>query len=145
MTYNNNNFQKNYESQYCNREIKKTLSKEYEKADVFLPGKILWNIANDLKEIPSSQMRKVLDEIKNVSFSLNNEDQINESKTRLFMIVPMTAYLFGRNNKNISYKNLYNFIKNHINEVTIQAKEDIKMLDKIYTCIIAYHKSLSKK
>lgn len=145
MTNYKNNFQKNDESQYCSQEIKKPLSKEYENANVFLPKKILWNIANDLKEIPSSQMRKVLDEIKNVSFSLNNEEQSSESKTRLFMIVPMMAYLYGRNNKNISYKNLYNFIKNHINEVTIRTTEDIKMLDKIYTCIIAYHKSLSRK
>ncbi len=129
----------------CSEVINRPLSQQYANADVYLPNSgILWKIADELKRIPSSQMRKILDEVKGVVFSIADKSELtSEIKSRLFMIVPMTAYVYGRNKKSREYENLYNFIKNNINSTTIKTIADIKTFDKMYTCIIAYHKTLA--
>lgn len=128
----------------CSQPVKQPLSTEYANADVYLPttGRA-YKFAVELKDIPSSQMRKILDEVKSVLFAMQNANVLtNEIKSKLFMIVPMTAYICGRYR---NYKNLYDFVKNHINNDVIKNFDDIKTFDKLYTCIIAYHKTLSSK
>ena len=151
------NYNKNQNSQYfssqkptmnnpvtlCSQQVKQPLSIEYASADVYLPAGKAYKFASELKGIPSSQMRKILDEVKSVLFAMQNVNELtNEVKSKLFMIVPMTAYVYGRYK---NYKNLYDFVRTHLNNDTIKSFADIKVFDKLYTCIIAYHKTLSSK
>ncbi len=155
--YSNSNYNKNQNSQYygsqkptvnnpvtlCSQQLKLPLSIEYANADVYLPTGKAYKFASELKDIPSSQMRKILDEVKGVLFTMQNANILtDEIKSKLFMIVPMTAYVYGRYK---NYKNLYDFVRNHLNNETIKSFADIKAFDKLYTCIIAYHKTLSSK
>ena len=95
---------------------------------------------NDSKEVSSSQIRKILNEIKACGASLK-EENFYEVRNRLFAIVPMTAYNAARNKILV----LYDFVYNHINEKTIQSAEDIKVLDSLFTSIVAYRTANEEK
>lgn len=70
-----------------------------------------------------------------------NEENFYEVRNRLFAIVPMTAYNAARNKILV----LYDFVYNHINEKTIQSAEDIKVLDSLFTSIVAYRTANEEK
>lgn len=118
---------------------KQPLSKEYQdQAKIFLEEGIAYKIAKKMEKIPPHQLRKILDPIKEATEMIKKDpSQFNEARNKLYNVVPLTAYNAGRNPK---IKELYYFVKDHINEKTVQSKEDIIVLDKLFTSIIAYHK-----
>lgn len=135
----------------CKTSINCPLSDFYnDGAKLYLPGNgYAYKYAYDLagktgtKKVNSNQLRKILDEIKACTLLMQevgfDDEQFEKIKNRLFVLVPMTAY----NAKRIRAHKLYEFIRNHINEVTIQTQEDVKVLDSLFTSIVAYHKSLT--
>lgn len=118
---------------------KQPLSKEYQdQAKIFLEEGNAYEIAKKMEKIPPHQLRKILDPIKEATEMIKKDpSQFNEARNKLYNVVPLTAYNAGRNPK---IKVLYYFVKGHINEKTVQSKEDIIVLDKLFTSIIAYHK-----
>lgn len=115
--------------------INRRLSDVYSnKENLYLPKKTADQIAKEFKCVTSSQLRKYLSKIKeakNVAY-----DDINKAKAIIYTIVPLAAYNCGRDKKT---EKLYDFFAEHITPDTIIDKEDIVVLDELYTSIIAYH------
>lgn len=123
--------------------ITKPLSEYYEGKDLYLTDGVAYKKAEKLTAIPPHQLRKILDQSKQAVLKLNNnENNIDEAKKILFMLVPMFAYNAGRDKK---LRSVYEFIQEHITIQSIQTSEDIKLFDELFTNIIAYHKFLAKK
>ena len=138
-TYRNNQ-NRNNDNGYTYKKIYIPLSEYYKDKDrdIFLPNGESYNLANSFTSISSNQLRKILALVKQAKAAKSFE----ESKRIMFSIVPLTAYNSGRDKK---LSNLYDFIRNHINEKTITSKNDIEMFDKLYTNVIAYQKVLGGK
>lgn len=140
MTYNRKS-----QNKYSKKETKMPekisipLSKKYtDPAEIFLDTGIAYKIADEMGDIPPHQLRKILNVLKEaVAIVKRNPSNFKEARNKLYYIVPLTAYNAGRNS-NIGV--LYDFVYEHINENSIQSKEDIKILDQLFTSIIAYHK-----
>ncbi len=107
-----------------------------DKKKIFLENEEADKIAKSLKNVKTHQLRKILNEVKNAQL-LCSQDKFEDARNKLYYVVPLTAYNAGRNK---DLKELYYFVKTHINENTIRSKEDIKVLDELFTSIIAYHK-----
>lgn len=124
-------------------QIKKPLSEEYkDEAQIFLENGIAYETAKFMGDIPPHQLRKILDTVKeSVNMIKKDPTKFENARNMLYHVVPLTAYNTGRNPK---IKPLYYFVKNHINENSIKSKEDIIVLDKLFTSIIAYHKFLKR-
>ncbi len=121
--------------------LDRPLSEVYkDKKKIFLENGEAYKIANSMSNIKTHQLRKILNEVKNASM-LCSQYKFNEARDKLYYVVPLTAYNAGRNK---DLKTLYNFVKNHINDKTLQSSKDIEVLDQLFTSIIAYHKLLSK-
>lgn len=126
-------------------EIKRCLSEEYsDPRELYLPGGKADLFAQDFKKISSSQLRKILDEIKKIKHSIKDDELTKEIKNKLYVLVPMTAYNAARNSEK-TVQNLYGFIKTHITETTIKTGKDIEVFDSLFTSIVAYHKTYNKK
>lgn len=126
----------------CYKKINEPLSQYYrDGAKLYLPETgLAYQYAEELKKIPNHQLRKILNEIK-VCINMSEDEDFNVVRNKLFVIVPMTAYNTSRM-KSSGVKgalSLYSLVKNHINETTIQTMEDIRVLDKLYTSLAAYH------
>lgn len=118
------------------------LSKKYtDPAEIFLDTGIAFKIAKDMGDIPPHQLRKILNVLKEavaiVKRSPSDDKKFKKARNKLYYIVPLTAYNAGRDSK---IEVLYDFVYEHINENSIQSKEDIEILDQLFTSIIAYHK-----
>lgn len=124
--------------------INKPLTLQYNDAKkLYLEDGFAYKKANEMRHIKSHQLRKVLNSIKEASTIVKNDStRFEDAKNILFYIVPMTAYNAGREK---SVRPLYDFVSSHINENTITKIDDIKMLDKLFTSIVAYHKLLNPK
>ncbi len=106
-------------------------------AKIYLEDGEAYQIAQKLGDIPPHQMRKILNPIKEAMVKIKNGADITTARNVLFNIVPLTAYNAARDKNN---KDLYEFVRSHINEQSIQSSEDIEILDKLFTSIIAYHR-----
>lgn len=124
--------------------VNKPLTLQYKDAKkLYLEDGFAYKKANEMKGIKSHQLRKVLNSIKEASTIVKNDPiRFEDAKNILFYIVPMTAYNAGREK---SVRPLYDFVSSHINENTITNIDDIKMLDKLFTSIVAYHKLLNPR
>ena len=140
MTYNRKS-----QNKYSKKETKMPekisipLSKKYtDPAEIFLDTGIAFKIADEMGDIPPHQLRKILNVLKEaVAIVKRNPSNFKEARNKLYYIVPLTAYNAGRDSK---IGVLYDFVYEHINEKSIQSKEDIEILDQLFTSIIAYHK-----
>ena len=114
-----------------------------DKKKAFLEDGVAYKIAVSMGDIAPHQLRKILNQVKEaVTIVKKDEHRFEEARNKLYYMVPLTAYNTGRN-KNL--KILYNFVCEHVNENSITTKEDIIVLDQLFTSIIAYHKLKSKK
>ena len=118
------------------------LSKKYtDPAEIFLDTGIAYKIADKMGDIPPHQLRKILNVLKEavaiVKRNPSDDEKFKEARNKLYYIVPLTAYNAGRDSK---IGVLYDFVYEHINENSIQSKEDFEILDQLFTSIIAYHK-----
>lgn len=129
--------------------VKEPLSIFYKDAGkVFLMNGIAYKTAIKLQSISNSQLRKVLETVKQaVDVIRSDKNDITSAKTVLFSMLPMTAYNTSRAGKEEkkSYFQLLQFLYDNINEETICSSEDILMFDRIFTSVIAYHKYLNDK
>lgn len=140
-----NNFNKNpgyrYNIQETDARIKTPLHKHYTNpVELYLPNGIAYKYAEQFKNIPNHQMRKILDGVKEAL--LIGDSSFEDAKKKMFVLVAMSAYNAGRLGKNV--KLLYAFIKDNINEYSILSLEDIKTFDQLFTSIVAYHKELGR-
>lgn len=103
---------------------------------IYLNDGKAYNIAKAMCKVPSHQMRKILNEVKD-AVKLSKEGKFEEARNRLYFTVPLTAYNAGRNP---GLKELYKFVVQHINKQTLKSEKDIEVLDQLFTSIIAYHK-----
>lgn len=143
--YNPNN-NRNKQSTYNYPIINQPLSKEYvDYKKLYLPDGHAYKYACDFKGISNSQLRKILNDVKIALYQI--DDGFEKAQSKMFVLVAMTAYNYGRNkkkNKENSFEPLYVFIKNTINEKSITSVEDIKAFDQMFTSIVAYHKTMSR-
>lgn len=154
MSNNSNNRNRNNKDNIHINEIDQPLSIEYaDQKKIFLEEGIAYQIAKEMGDIPSHQLRKILEPLKAAVMKIKrsehhpeetkeNKDALEEARNMLYHLVPLTAYNAGRN-KDI--KLLYRFVKAHINEKSIVTRDDIYTLDKLFTSIIAYHKFFKKR
>lgn len=112
------------------------LTEHYQnKGKMLLPNGTANEYAGKFKGIANHQLRKILDQIKNCK-ALSDRENFEKIRNRLFFLLPMAAYNAGRDNK---LKTLYDFLHRHINEKSICEKQDLDVLDELFTSIIAYH------
>ena len=109
-----------------------------DKEKIYLPEGIAHTKAKDFisSRITSHQLRKIL----NQSKICKDEASINDfkmAKNHLFSLLPLAAYNAGRDP---SLKKLYIFLVEHLNEKSIQSKEDIDVFDDLFTSVVAFHK-----
>lgn len=140
-----NSFNKNprdrYNTQEIDTRIKIPLHKHYTNpVELYLPHGTAYKYAEQFKNIPNHQMRKILDGVKEAL--LIGDSSFEEARKKVFVLVAMSAYNAGRLGRNV--KLLYDFIKDNINEYSIQSLEDIKTFDQLFTSIVAYHKELGR-
>lgn len=81
------------------------------------------------KELSSSQIRKVLDEIQRM---------VNPSLNDLKLIQPKLAYAAGRHGGRV--KELYQIVEKAINLITESSKEQFKNFKNFFEAIVAYHR-----
>ncbi len=133
------NFGRNNKTNFKDKmpeKISVPLSKLYQdKTKIFLDTGIAYKTAEKMGDIPPHQLRKILNELKD-AVALAHTD-FEKARNKIYYIVPLTAYNFGRNKK---IKDLYDFVYTHINENYITCEADIIVLDQLFTSIIAYHK-----
>ena len=91
--------------------------------------------AGKFRNITNHQLRKILDQIKNFK-SQSGIENFEKIRSQLFFLLPMAAYNAGRDR---NLKPLYDFLHRHINEKSICEKQDLDVLDELFTSIIAYH------
>lgn len=144
MKPNYNSKRSDFRANENHAKINQPLSQEYQDyAKIFLEEGIAYQTAKSMGDIPPHQLRKILDPIKEaIAMIKKDPNQFNEARNKLYNVVPITAYNTGRNPK---IKPLYYFVKNHISDITIQDNDDIYILDKLFTSVIAYHKFLKGK
>lgn len=131
QSYQNNNYQESF------KRIEVPLHEHYkDKEKLYLPDGVAHKKAKEFTGIASNQLRKIL----NQSKVCKNEASISDFKiarNHLLSLIPLAAYNAGRDkNSNI----LYSFLKEHLNEKSIQSKEDIDIFDDLFTSIVAFHK-----
>ncbi len=127
----------NYNQQDSYNPIQIPLHKYYQdKGKLYLPDGIAYKKASDFKNITSHQLRKILNQSKLCEEEANHDNFIT-ARNHLFSLLPLAAYNAGRDGK---LKPLYFFLVEHINEKSIQSKEDIIVFDDLFTSIVAFHK-----
>ena len=135
--YWNNKRNSSYSRNESAQMINKPLSVFYQdKAELYLENGAAYRQAEKLKFVKVHQVRKYLTVIKECAETSN----FTEARNKLYSRVPLAAYNAGRD-RNLN--GLYDFIHSHINRESIQSKEDIEVLDELFTSIIAYHKYLA--
>lgn len=107
-----------------------------DKSKLYLPDGIAYNKAKEFKRITSHQLRKILNQSKRCKEEANLND-FKAARNHLFSLLPLSAYNAGRDS---SLKPLYYFLVEHLNEKSIQSKEDITVFDDLFTSIVAFHK-----
>lgn len=113
------------------------------KAEIFLANQAAYQMAEKLKDVPSSQLRKILNQSKAALNEVNNlNPNLNDAKNMLFALLPLAAYNAGRDKKN---EVLYDFLRKHITAQTIIDERDIKCFDELFTSIVAYRKFMEKE
>lgn len=147
MAYNQNyNQKKSWQNKNNQQESYKRIElplHEYykDKEKLYLPDGIAYKKAMEFKSIAPHQLRKIL----NQSKICKDEASVNDIKTaknHLFSLLPLAAYNAGRDS---SLKGLYFFLAEHLNEKSIQSKEDIEVFDDLFTSIVAFCKFLGGK
>lgn len=143
MANNNWKNQNRNQDRYEQREravlIEAPLSEHYaDKAELYLEGGTAYKAAESFRRIAPHQLRKYLDTIKDCAETTD----FTTARNKLYAIVPMAAYNAGRDK---NQNGLYDFIRSNINKNSIRSEKDIKVLDELFTSIIAYHKYLSGK
>lgn len=119
--------------------INERLSSYYkDESKIFLEEGVAHKTAESLSKVKTHQLRKYLDKIKEAKEVSVND--LQKAKNILYSLVPLAAYNVGRDQ---SQREIYNFVKDHIKVNTIVEQEDIEVLDKLYTSVIAYHKLIS--
>lgn len=117
-------------------QIEISLAKYYcNKGKMLLPSGTADAYAGKFSRITNHQLRKILDQIKNFK-SQSGIENFEKIRSQLFFLLPMAAYNAGRDR---NLKPLYDFLHRHINEKSICEKQDIDVLDELFTSIIAYH------
>lgn len=150
----NNNRNSNDKNNYYNKQdeikcIKEPLHIHYQdKAKLYLPEGIAYQKAQSFSEIPSHQLRKILNQTKICKTDLeNSSSDFDKVKNQLFSILPLAAYNVGKASKKDKEKlnKLYHFLVENLNKKSITCKEDILVFDELFTSIIAYHKFVGGK
>lgn len=127
----------NYNQQNSFNSIQIPLHKYYQdKGKLYLPDGIAYKKASDFNRITSHQLRKILNQSKLCEEEANLDD-FTTARNHLFSLLPLAAYNAGRDS---SLRPLYLFLVEHINEKSIQSKEDIIVFDDLFTSIVAFHK-----
>ena len=117
-------------------QIEIPLAKHYcNKGQMLLPNGTADVYAGKFRNITNHQLRKILDQIKNFK-SQSGIENFEKVRSQLFFLLPMAAYNAGRDR---NLKPLYDFLHRHINEKSICEKQDLDVLDELFTSIIAYH------
>ncbi len=102
-----------------------------------------YKIARNTEKLKTNQIRKILSEVKSILDELRNSTNLtDDSKKRVFMIVPMIAYASGRGHVP---KDFYELIKECLTFKNIKTIEDFKAFDEFITNIVAYKKVLELK
>lgn len=133
-----------------NYNITQPLSKEYANAkELYLQNGKAYQIAENIKKMPSHQIRKVFDVVKSASNMVRiNNKRFEEARITLYSIVPLVAYNYSRSfskgRPKPGFSDFYNFIVGHINDKALQSYEDIYKLDELFTSIVAYQKLLEE-
>lgn len=128
--------------------VNRSLAEEYGKRpEIFLQKEYLYTIAENITNLKTHQVRKVLSVVKeSLAIAKSNRD-FQEARKRLFVLLPMIAYNTGRAGKKEKpeYEELFRFVYENVNQHSIQSKEDIEMFDQMVTAVVAYHKYLGGK
>lgn len=149
--YNNNSHNRNNYTNHNKQEeivkINKPLHIYYaDKSKLFLEDGVAYNTAKLLQKMPTHQLRKILNQVKLCVQEIENrEDNFENIRNKLLMLLPLSAYNKGRNPKANEYYELYKFLVKHLNLESLKTNEDIEVFDQLFTSVIAYHKFLGGK
>lgn len=129
--------------------IKEPLSAYYHrKDDIYLINGPIYKEAEKIKTITNSQLRKVLDLVKeSLVMARQDPDNFEAARVRLFALLPMLAYNYGRasNKDKEVHGEVLSFIYTNVSSESIQSIKDIETLDQLVTSLVAYHKFLGGK
>lgn len=117
------------------------LSKDLTSEDIYLPDGKAAIIASELFKTSSNQVRKFYGMIKEAEHFAEN-GEFAKGKDKLYMIVPLAAYAFGRD---LMDDNFYEFIKACIKKEKILSNDDIYTFSHFFESIVAYSKMKENK
>lgn len=139
-----NRVSKNREMLAGVKPIRQALSVYYkDRADIYLLDGMLDKLACEIRNLPSHQIRKLLDASKeSLTIARSGEENFEAARKSLLTILPMMAYNTGRagNREKQNFGPLLRFVYENLTLDSIQSVSDIEVFDKLVTCLVAYHK-----